>query len=203
MDISNQRFGKLAHGWSILGLTTFQSGTPFAVVDSSAVTLQDTNFINVQNFPTLRPGLTMEDALTSGDVTDRIDSYLNLSAFQPGGNCVNSQNVAVPASDPACTGFAALGNVGRNSFRGPFQQNWDMSFIKQTKVTERVNAEFRAEIFNIFNHPAFQSPQATNLTGYNPFQLNYGLVDIANNNSSILATVNRPRIIQFALKFNF
>jgi len=88
--------------------------------------------------------------------------------------------------------------VGRNRFRGPFQQNWDMSFIKQTKVTEQVNLEFRAEMFNIFNHPAFQSPQAVgDSLG------NYGLVDVSTGDSAILATVNRPRIIQFAFKLNF
>ena len=203
MKIADHGIGKLSNGWSILGLTTFQSGTPFMIIDSSAVTLQDTNFQNAQNFATLKPGFTVNDVFTSGSVTSRIDNFINLSAFQAGGNCVNSQNIIVSKTDPGCTGFAALGNVGRNRFRGPFQQNWDMSFIKQTKVRDRANVEFRAEFFNIFNHPAFQSPQATNLTGYNPFQQNYGLVDVANNNSSILATVNRPRIIQFALKLNY
>ena len=83
-----------------------------------------------------------------------------LSALQQAGNCVNNQNIVVPAGSPSCTGFAAVGNIGRNRFRGPFQQNWDMSFIKTTKITEQSNVEFRAEFFNIWNHAAFQSPQA-------------------------------------------
>ncbi len=203
MNLRNQGLGKLFNGWSILGLTTFQSGTPFMIIDSRALTLQDTAGVNAQNFATLAPGYNLNDVIPSGSVRDRLDSFINLSAFQVGGNCVNSQNVVVPAGDPTCTGFAAVGDVSRNRFRGPFQQNWDMSFIKQTKVTEKVNAEFRAEFFNIFNHPAFQSPQATNLTGFNPFQQNYGLVDVASGDASILATVNRPRIIQFAMKINF
>jgi hypothetical protein len=121
-----------------------------------------------------------------------------------GGNCVNNQNVVVASTDPSCTGYAAIGNVPRNVFRGPFQQNWDMSFIKQTKVTEQVNLEFRAELFNIFNHPAFQSPQAAGKTGFAAYDLgNYGIIDASTGNSSILATVNRPRIVQFALKLNF
>jgi hypothetical protein len=203
MNMKNQGLGKMISGWSILGLTTFQSGTPFMIIDSRALTLQDTDGVNAQNFATLKPGFSLDSVVPSGSVRDRLDSYINLSAFQIGGNCVNEQNAVVPAGDPACSGFAALGNVSRNRFRGPFQQNWDMSFIKETKVTEKVNAEFRAEFFNIFNHPAFQSPQATNLTGYNPFQQNYGLVDVASGDASVLATVNRPRIIQFAMKINF
>ncbi len=58
--------------------------------------------------------------------------------------------------------------------------------------------EFRAELFNVWNHAAFQSPQAPG----DAFG-NYGIVDVAGGDSSILATANRPRIIQFALKFNF
>jgi hypothetical protein len=203
MKVADHGWGKAFNGWSVIGLTVFQSGTPFMIIDSRALTLQDTEGVNAQNFATLKPGLSLSDVTTSGNITDRLGSFINLSAFQIGGTCVNSQNVAVAANDPACTGFAAVGNVSRNQFRGPFQQNWDMSFVKQTKATERVNIEFRAEFFNIFNHPAFQSPQATNLTGYNPFQQNYGLVDVATGDSSILATVNRPRVIQFAVKANF
>jgi hypothetical protein len=88
--------------------------------------------------------------------------------------------------------------LGRNVLRGPFQQNWDMSFAKHTKVTERASLEFRAEFFNNWNHAAFQSPQAQGGS-----LGNYGIVDLAGGDSSILATANRPRIIQFALKLNF
>jgi hypothetical protein len=53
-------------------------------------------------------------------------------------------------------------------------------------------------MFNIFNHPVFQSPQ-----GFGQFFGNYGYVDVAGGDSSILATVNRPRIVQFAMELNF
>ncbi len=204
MGAGDHGIGKLANGWSILGITTFQSGTPFTVLDTRALTLQDPEGFTGVPFATLRPGASLSDVNLSGSVEDRINSYINLSAFQVGGNCVNSQNVVVPSSSASCTGFAAIGNVPRNVFRGPFQQNWDMSFIKMTKITEQANLEFRAEFFNIFNHPAFQSPQASGQTGFAPFDLgNYGIIDAAGRNSSILATVNRPRIIQFAMKLNF
>ncbi len=203
MGIADHGFGRMANGWSILGITTFQSGTPFVVVDSSALNLEDTDGINGTNFATLAPGATLNSALTSGSVQSRVNNYLNLNAFQVGGVCVNNQNKPVATSDPGCTGFAAIGNVGRNVFRGPFQQNWDLSIVKTTKLTESKNIEFRAEMFNVFNHPAFQSPQAGATTGFDASLGNYGFVDVAGGDSSILATVNRPRIIQFALKLNF
>jgi hypothetical protein len=70
--------------------------------------------------------------------------------------------------------------------------------VKSTKATERASLDFRAEFFNIFNHPSFQSPQAAGGSFGN-----YGIVDVASGNSSILATVNRPRIIQGALFVRF
>lgn len=196
--VSNQGLGKIGHGWSINGVTIFQSGTPFVVVDSSALILQDTDGMNGTNFATLAPGATYASALTSGNVKDRIDNYLDLSKFQVGGNCVNDQNVMVSFADPSCTGYAAVGNVQRNAFRGPFQQNWDFSIMKSTKVTERVSIDVRAEAFNLLNHPAFQSPQ-----GYGDFFGNYGVVDVSSGDTSILQTVNRPRILQFGLVVRF
>lgn len=114
-----------------------------------------------------------------------------------GGRCVNNQNVIVDCADASAVA-AAIGNLGRNIFRGPFQTNHDLGLVKITKLTETTNIEFRAEFFNILNHPAFQSPQAAGgALG------NFGLVDVSGGDSSILATANRPRTIQFGVKLNF
>ena len=48
-----------------------------------------------------------------------------------------------------------FGNIRRNSFTGPGEFKTDMSFFKSFSITERVKAQFRAEFFNIFNHPVF------------------------------------------------
>ena len=73
-----------------------------------------------------------------------------------------------------------------------------MSCVKMTRVTEATSLEFRADFFNIWNHAAFQSPQAAGGSFGN-----YGQVDVSSGDSSILATANRPRIIQLALKLSF
>jgi len=70
--------------------------------------------------------------------------------------------------------------------------------VKRTNITENVSLEFRAEAFNFLNHPTFQSPQAAGGSFGN-----YGIVDVSTGDSSILATANRPRTIQFGLKLNF
>lgn len=198
--IENRGFGRIVNGWSLQGVTIFQSGTPFVIVDSSALTLQDMSGQNGTNFATLAPGATLQDVLSKGSLKSRLDEFLNLGAFLVGGNCVNEQNQPEAPVDGACRVAAAVGDVSRNRFRGPFQQNWDMSLIKTTKITERTSVEFRAEFFNIFNHPVFASPAAAGGS-----LGNYGFIDIAAGAgaSAVLNTANDPRIIQFALKVNW
>jgi hypothetical protein len=203
---------RLVNGWAVNGVTTFQSGTPINVFDGSVPTLQDTDGVNFTNFATLVPGATLGSAITSGSTTSRLGNFINPAAFRngvlPNGTipnpdlCVNNQNVTVACSDPTSTGFAPFGNVGRNAFRGPFQQDWDLSITKNTKITELTSIDFRAEFFNAFNHPVFSGPQSG---GFGSATGNLGIVNIANGATagSILSTANRPRIIQFALKFNF
>src|SRR6267154_3733151 len=195
---------RLVNGWAVNGVSTFQSGSPITVFDGSTFTLQDLDGINGTNFATLAPGATLASAVPSGGVESRLGSFLNLNAFTPGGNCVDNQNVVVPcqingAPNAAAAG-AAIGNVGRNTFRGPFQQNWDLSITKSTRITEATSMDFRAEFFNAFNHPVFSGPQSG---GFGSATGNLGLVNIANGSSAILSTANRPRIIHFAMKFNF
>ena len=70
---------------------------------------------------------------------------------------------------------------------GPGLNNWDISGIKNTKISERFSLQFRAEFFNAFNHESFNS--FDNFTDDSTFgQLNGG---------------HDPRIIQFGLKLNF
>ena len=60
--------------------------------------------------------------------------------------------------NPECYVFApygTLGNTGRNSLNNPNFFNTDFSIVKDTKLTETVNMQFRAEFFNILNHPNF------------------------------------------------
>ena len=47
------------------------------------------------------------------------------------------------------------GNVGRYSFRGADFRDWDLSITKDWKIKERFGAQFRAEFFNVLNHPIF------------------------------------------------
>ena len=79
------------------------------------------------------------------------------------------------------------GNASRRFFHGPGLNNWDFALQKTTRITERLSTEFRAELFNAFNHAQFTNPSGSVTSG------NFGNVTGARD----------PRIGQFGLKFIF
>jgi hypothetical protein len=85
------------------------------------------------------------------------------------------------------TGQVRPGNAGRNTIRGPGYQNWDMSGFKNFRFTEASYLQFRAEFFNIFNHPNWSNLSAVRLGP------TYGQITAARD----------PRIVQLAMKLYF
>ena len=86
------------------------------------------------------------------------------------------------------TGF---GNAGVGILRGPSELNFDFSLFKNFpihKIRDSANLQFRAEFFNIFNHPLFQDPDTS-------------FTDAAFG--QITNTYGNPRIVQLALKLSF
>jgi hypothetical protein len=187
---------KLLAGWAISGITIIQSGLPFSVNDSGA----GSAFLGLGSVTTLTgslaSGATVSDGYSSGGIGTRIDGYLNPAAFTPAPQLYPTQcdpnqlNPTVfPNSNFCTTGF---GNLGRNTFRGPGQQNWDFSLIKNFKITERQSLRFTTDFFNIWNHANFSNPALTDVEaiGGGPF-------------GKITSTVGTPRLIQFSLRYAF
>ena len=87
--------------------------------------------------------------------------------------------------------MTAFGNLGRNIYRGPFQQNWDFSLIKNFRLTERQTLRFTADFFNIWNHTNFGNPVQ------NDVSFSAGSFALINS------TVGTPRLIQFQLRYSF
>jgi len=93
----------------------------------------------------------------------------------------------------------AFGDAGRNIVKGPPFKNFDFAMMKGTRVAETANIEFRAEFFNIFNHPNFALP-GNILTAPN-FGAIFQTPDVAQNNVGLGS--GGPRLIQFGLKLSF
>src|SRR5439155_18273052 len=107
---------QLFRGWGISGIVTYQSGLPFSAFDSSAG-----GAFGISNgFETATFSNNCSNVYTTGPISSRLDHFLNPACF--------TTAPAVPNS--AGSGAQAFGTVPRNAFRGPFQQNWDMSLIK-------------------------------------------------------------------------
>jgi hypothetical protein len=111
---------------------------------------------------------------SAGSVTQRLGGYFNLAAFAP------------PPVIGDGTGF---GNCRVGILRGPSQKNLDLGIQRNFAVTEKSALQFRAEFFNLTNTPKFGQP--TNDFAAGPA---FGVIS---------STVSNPRIIQFALKYNF
>jgi len=90
-----------------------------------------------------------------------------------------------------------LGNAPRTPLSGPDFVNTDFSIIKQFALPrEGMGLNFRAEIFNLFNHAQFATPNSTTSLQTPDFAGGAGF-------GSISATVNNPRLVQFGLKLTF
>ncbi|HJY26642.1 MAG TPA: hypothetical protein VJ306_01315, partial [Pyrinomonadaceae bacterium] len=99
-----------------------------------------------------------------------------------------------------------IGNVGRNVLRGPGQFNVDFSVIKRFPISEQKNVEFRAEFFNLFNNVNLDTP-ISNLnvitSSGGSIDANTGRIINPGDFGRIVSTASNPRLIQFAIKFNF
>jgi hypothetical protein len=189
----------LLANWAISGITIIQSGSPFSVLDSGA----GSAFLGLGSAPgvetaSLAAGSSISSGLSSGDIHSRIDGYLNPAAFTVAPllypvQCDPNQPdpTIFPNSNFCTTGF---GNLGRNTYRGPGQQNWDFSLIKNIRLTERQSLRFTTDFFNIWNHANFSNPSATDVEAIGLPNSPFG---------KITSALGTPRLIQFSLRYAF
>jgi hypothetical protein len=142
----NKGVDEVIGGWQLNGILNFASGTPIDFSTSGA----------------------------GGTIDNRPDliSYQRVPRTQLGGNS-NASNVnwftGVFATPPINSSgvFTRPGNLGRNYFHGPGYNRTDVSLFKDFPITERVKAEFRAQAYNVFNHPQFNNPDTNIHDGVN------------------------------------
>lgn len=154
----------LLGGWQSFGIITLQSGRPFTVALLSEIDNSGTGRSILGFGANDRPNVVGDPRLGQR-TTDR---WFNTAAF---------------AFSPRGT----FGNAGRNILEGPGYQNVNVSLVKNTALSERFNLQFRAEAFNLFNHPNFNLPD--NFLGSPTF--------------GRITSARDPRHIQFGLKLLF
>jgi len=156
--------GTLLNGWETFGIVTLQTGRPFTVALLSEIDNSGTGRSILGFGANDRPNLVGNPELSNPSTLQ----WFNTAAF------------AFPAP-------GTFGNAGRNILDGPGFQNVNASLLKNTRITERVNLQFRAEAFNLFNHPNFNLPD--NFLGSPTF--------------GRITSARDPRHIQFGLKLLF
>ncbi len=182
--------GKLLNGWEASGILSFQSGFPVRITSQDDVELLDTTFDFEEpgqpnfagTFKTVNPRSTVCAAFT-GPLAQAIDP--TALACQPVSGYAFDPNLFTNATVAPGT----IGNAPRSICCGPGINNWDMSFSKQTRFGERWQMEFRADVFNIWNHAQFYTVDG----------------NISNQGGTFgqVLHVRDPRLLQFALKFHF
>jgi hypothetical protein len=149
--------GKLADGWAFQGITVFQSGQPYSIIDYSGAA--GSIFYGVSDGITnpivpLAPGCTAKNALTGASGAFGMPalkaSCFTLPILQPG-----DLGGAIPPGDTFETNFTT---GQRNIFRQSWQRRTDVSVVKMTKLTERVNMKLSLDVFNVTNTPSFDVP---------------------------------------------
>jgi hypothetical protein len=140
--------GRVVGGWQIVGVTTYESGVPYSVLNGQDADGLGGAIFDRPNFnPQGRPGVRAVPNNTSP--TGYVNPDNNNAPIDP----QQARYIGIAANTGATR--RPPGNLGRNTERGPGLKNWDVNIIKTTRISERFNLEFRAEFFNIFNTPMF------------------------------------------------
>ena len=136
--------------------------------------------------------ITKRSGLWFNVVSGRDNSLTAINVDRP--NVVADPHVANPSPaqwfNPAAFQLNALGtfgNSGRNNLQGPGGFTFDLALMRHFSITEHHRIQFRAEAFNLLNHPVYNNPRSS----------------LADVNIGRILTANEPRIMQFALKYFF
>jgi hypothetical protein len=158
----------LTNGWQLNTITSISSGTPFTVYDSADVSLQG-SAPEISGFYSSRPDLISDP--NSGQ-PHTPNEWVSRAPFLQ----LNPQTQA-----------GQFGNEGRNVVRGPGIADVDLSLFKYFTIDESRRVQFRAECFNLLNHPNFGLPEN----------------DLESPAFGQILQAGPPRLLQLALKFVF
>jgi len=169
------RKNQLVQGWQLSGILTWHTGYPVTITDGFSQAFSGGG----ANRPNVAPGCSDNPKMTTGNT---VNDYFNTSCF------------TLPS-------VGLLGDLGRNTLIGPGFVDFDSSLAKTTripKISEKFAVQFRAEFFNLLNHPNFSAPAS----GVFVQGANGG----GNPNPTagrITSTIDPARQIQFGLKILF
>ena len=127
---------RLTRGWAVSGITRFTTALPVTLYETDDRSLLGTQFTGPITLGIDVPSYAGGSVRISDPRKTGV--YFDISGFSP---------------EP----LGQLGNARRRFFHGPGINNWDLALLKDTKLTESMNLQFRAEFFDVFNHAQFNA----------------------------------------------
>lgn len=161
---------RLTDGWEFSGITHLTSGFPVTLINYGDNSLLGAEPNGINNFGIDEPDVAPGKLAINGNPRNG-QAYFNTALF----------------SDNA---LGTPGNASRRYFHGPGLENFDMSLVKNLRVTESKSLQLRLEAFNVFNHAQFFGPSAVD-----------GNISSATFGRVVSAAA--PRLVQAGMKFTF
>ena len=158
LKTANALLGGVVNGWQNQAIITAQTGAPYSINSQTDSAAAGVGGVLADAVP----------GVSSGISNRGVNGYFNIAAFRN----------AAPGT---------VGNTGRNLLTGPSLVDVDTSVFKDFNVFEHGKIQFRAELFNLFNHPNFYNPDNT----------------VGDGSFGRLTSARDPRVAQFALKYLF
>jgi hypothetical protein len=195
-----------AGGWQLGGIVKYNSGVPTTPIIGGDPMGLGNGGADQFGIPNYIAGCNPVNSSISAYVNASCYTLPTVSASSPlAASCGdfpfdpahNQPRIAPPAGQVYCANL--LGNAGRNSITGPKLVNVDFSVVKNTpirRISESFNVQFRAEIFNIFNHSNFLPPEPVNNTAGSQVFDQTGFL----TSGGIDSLATQPRDVQFAIK---
>lgn len=197
----------ILRGWSLQNLVLARSAPPIEVTDSAFFQLS--NGVQVTIRPDVVPG---QPLYLFGSQCSPV-----FGSLCPGGKGFNPAAFNDPPIDPNSGVPLRQGNLGRNTLRGFGVAQWDLGVHRDFPVHELLKLQFRAEMFNVLNHPNFGPPSGAFLSPQNGGPAGFGVAtqmfgqslsggfggNLGGGGFNPLYQIGGPRSIQFALKLMF
>jgi hypothetical protein len=163
-------------GMQVSGIFSFQTGRPFTITNAST---NNSGYFGNADRPNVIADPNASVNTVTGTKTHTVAQWFNTGAF------VNAPAFVI--TNGVVTQKGQFGNSGRNNVIGPKYTDLDLTLSRTFHIAERFNGQFRAESFNLLNHPNFLNPLST---GAQFGTSTFGTITQANN----------PRDLQFSLR---
>ncbi len=192
---------RVVSGWEIAPVVQWQTGNPF-----NLVAFNSSSFNGVGSTITLNASGPIE---TSGNP---LGQWISNPGVLSVPCTLTTTNLTSKTVTPTCVpGTLTFGNVGRNSVYGPGFTNMDLALVKNTKISERLNLQLRADAFDVLNHPNYGQPGASG--GFLAASLQPAFAANPGNQLGSFSTIGSTRFptgdsgssrqLQFAVKLQF